>query len=1129
MKKMLSLLLIVMLIASSVSVFAEEAVTVTLNGEELSMEDKPILRGDSVFVPLRAVCDALGFDVKWDNETRTVKAIGLSITAEVEIGSAQVKKNGMPISVSAETFIDNGRTFVSSDALEALGASVSWDGNSNVLALSVDMIDGRSFRIVQASTGKAFAPENGLLNDNVRIVAADPDGSDLQVWKFNSRGNGRYNPINKKSQRSFDIPNAKLDLGLNLIQYGVTEGTNQWIEPVENGDGTYLLKCAHAEDLYLTVSEDGIIVQNELVGDETQIFILEEAVTETAAQDGTGEEAYSEEDLLGGKYYSILQEETEYAVSVIGNSVDSGAEIALDDAAVNDSMVWKLTAQGSGCYAIINKASGLALTAGGDTLTQTAVEYGEDQVFELIENGTGYLIKNQKSGLYLTVSGYMTLSLEELDENRAQSFILSNPLCSTDSYEKDQIGGRYYKITAADMGLAVSVENSSNDDSAKIIAEEASDSDYQIWSFITQGNGMYVIINKASGLSFDIPSSSTEEKTSLTQYTVNYGNNQIFELIDAGDGTYMFKNKNSGLYLTVADGYLRQEMLGRSNQQSFILTDMGETGEKMIGAAATLFVLNGEDKVSNAKVQWNSVTGATSYDVYRSVDGGYYNFLTAFTGTSLDDYDLEVGRSYSYAVYALEEGSLIDYAETKPVEPYDLPADLNHSSNLQESSMSTPNTLCIDGVYYRYSAWGRDDGGSGFGRLMMSTSTDDITYSEPVEVLNYKDILAHETCEGYESCRFESQNIRYNPVANRFVFIAHFEADGGYGTAKISFASGAPGEYFTFHGAVQYEGDDSRDLNVYVDDDNSAYIMAAVHNNADLALYKLNEDWSGIETRLCYVNRGKWRELPSMLKVDGIYYLFTSGTAGWYPTQGMYNTATSIEGPWSPLKAVGNTTTFSAQSGYVSSLKSGGENYIMNSYRWMYYWNDAIVKRTVQRRYPISVSNGYAFYDFFDDMLYNWENDDLVPVQNGRILSQNMPAKASSVSGDAGYVNDGNYQSYWYGEVESENEAEENTSWPFSWEVDLGKVCALSEIQVSWLIWNGSEPYYQYKVEASTDGVNYNVILDKTEGYTDYGFTVDELSGSARYVRLTVVNAKPRSSDKNTYPAQLYEVKVLGK
>lgn len=367
-------------------------------------------------------------------------------------------------------------------------------------------------------------------------------------------------------------------------------------------------------------------------------------------------------------------------------------------------------------------------------------------------------------------------------------------------------------------------------------------------------------------------------------------------------------------------------------------------------------------------------------------------------------------------------------------------------------------------------------------------------------------------------CRFESVNYRYNPEKDMFVFVAHYEADGGYGTARVSFATYKPGERMIFCGAHRPGGDDTRDLNMFVDDDNTAYVMAAVHGNANLAIYRLNDNWSGVEERVALINQGKWRELPNILKHEGIYYLFTSGCAGWYPTQGMYNSAASMDGPWSELRKIGNTNTFSAQSGSVYALKEGGSNYIMNPFRWMYYWKDAIVRTTQSRRYPVKMSNGYAFYDFFEELLYNYENDILVPLQRGRILSQEMPAGENELDfGNA--ANDGNYSTLWSTE----------TKWPYVWSVDLGREYNVNQVQISWMIWHSSEAYYQYKIEGSADGVTYTTLADKTEGYTDYGFTVDNVNGKARYIRITVVNAKPRNSEDNPYPSQIHEVKVLGK
>lgn len=1115
MKKILSAVLAIAMLLSSVGVFAARDVAVILNGKELYLKNAVTVRDGEAFLPLDEICAALSL------ESDGTKVTNGSTVTEFAEGETEAVKGNMTVSLSSAPFTENGVFYLPLSALDVLGAyKTSFDEAAGKVNIVYNKLDGKYFNIIQASTGKVFSLLDGGLGDGVRVIVETATGSDIQIWKFTQKGDNTYDPTNLKSLRSFDIPNGRSDLGLELIQYGITDSTNQWIVPRENPDGTYYLQCKHS-NLFLTVDENGFVSQNAFTGDDSQRYYLAEipvSAPEVPTVSGAAvPEAPNDKD---GKFFTFIHDSSNLALSVSGASLGDGAEVTLEEVSTSDFQVWKLTQRGNNSYEITNKASSLALAlpnevpAVGDKVVQKEPVYDGGMIFRLSEKDGLYRVQNTASSLYLTLKDG-ALCYDELLPGYSQLFRLEEPVCDAANHERDPLGGRYYTI--GNSKGVVSVEADSVNNGARIVCspEGAASSE---WAFVTQGGGRYVIMNKLSSRSFDIPSASTLPGAWLTQYDTNYGGNQLFEPVLSSDGTYLIKNENSSLYLTVgSDGYLTQQRLTDDASQHFTLTETGASDMKMIGAAATLFLLKGEDKVTNAKLQWNSVPGADTYDVYRSVDNGDFEFLTSLSGTTVDDYDLEVGKSYTYRVYALEDAKLIDFAETEPVVPYDLPSDLKSSSNLSPSSLDRPNSLYVDGTYYSFSSWGREDG-NGFGRLMMYTSKDDITYEGPVEVLNYEEILANETCENFTSCRFESQNFLYNPVANKFVFIAHFEADGGYGTAMTSFATASPGERFTFHAAIRPNDDDTRDLNVYVDDDNCAYLIAAVHNNADLALYKLNEDWSGVEKKLCNVNSGKWRELPSMLKVDGRYYLFSSGTAGWYPTQGMYNTATSIEGPWSELRIVGNTTTFSSQSGTVSRLKDGSENYIMSTYRWMYFWADSIERLTTNRRYPLKVSNGYAFYDFFEELLYNWDNDVLVPVQNGRILSQGKPSVTSTAPENARYANDGNYQSVWTGETE----------WPYTWEVDLGENHKLSQMQVSWLIWNGSEPYYHYKVEASVDGKNYTTILDKTEGFTDYGFTVDSLSGAARYVRLTVTGAKPRSSNENPYPSQLYEVKILG-
>ncbi len=1125
MKKSLGLILAVTMLFTALTglpAFAADA-QVTVNGAPVELAFGPVDRDGGIALAFEDICAILGFAPSLDGVS-TVAARGETII-RVEDKAADVKVNGKPVTISAPVSKVGDTLYLPIDALKAFDSTAAWVRSDSSLDITYDVMNGRYFQIVQHSSGKAFTLENGNLGDGVRVILGDADpADDKQVWKFVTRGDGRYAVTNKKALRSFDIPNGRSDVELNLIIYGITDGTNQWVRPVSRGDGTYLLQCAHDESLYLTERPDGVIAQNVLAGDDTQIFELREVpVTAAAVPNEVGGTMIAEHDELNGRYVTISLQDISagetYRMATGLKLTDANSVPRTTSGTGADANVWKVTLRGNRRYQFTNKASGLALAVKDGALTLAEPDLSTGQMFTFKNNS----LCSVSTGKYVSAAENGTVVLTDQAANIA-NIIAGLGMDAVSPYSEEKIGGKFYRIGIAGTEKVVSTADGSAENSARIVAADPSDSDIQLWDFVTQGSGSYILTNKASRRSMDIPGGSTEPGASVTQYDTNYGNNQIFELVPAGTDTYYLMNKNSELYMTEIDGVFSQEVMGHSGRQTFTLTEAGESDDRIIGAAATLFVLKGEDKVSNAKVQWGTFTNAARFDVYRSVDGGDYTLMASLTGKSIDDYDLEIGKSYSYDVYALDEnGSLIDHAVTKPVVPYDLPADLKSSSNLEESGLDRPNSLYVDGVYYSFSAWGGGPNG-GFGQLMMSTSADDVTYTEPVEVLNYQEILANETCQNFDTVRFESQNFIYNPVTNEFVFIAHLEADGGYGTAMTAFASGKPGERWTFHRAIRPEGGDTRDLNVYVDDDNKAYLIAAINVNADLALYELNESWTDVNRLVCIVNHNSWRELPSMMKVDGIYYLFTSGTAGWYPTQGMYNTAPTIDGPWSPLRTVGNTSTFSSQSGTVFRLKPGSDNYVMSTYRWMYFWQDAVVKRTTNRRYPVSVSNGFAFYDFYDELLYNWDNDDLVPVQNGRIVSQDMPVTSDSLLGDSALANDGNYQTIWTaGSLEGED-----SQWPYVWEVDLGEVRSLSELQISWLIWNGSEPYYQYKVEGAVYGRDYTTLIDNTEGYTDYGFTVDQLSADARYLRITVENAKPRSHpNENNYPPQIYEVKVL--
>ncbi len=531
------------------------------------------------------------------------------------------------------------------------------------------------------------------------------------------------------------------------------------------------------------------------------------------------------------------------------------------------------------------------------------------------------------------------------------------------------------------------------------------------------------------------------------------------------------------------------------------------------GISATPFLLSGEDTVSSVKLQWPAVTAATKYVVSRSKDKGDYTILQTLRGTSLDDYNLAMGSSYQYKVEAYKGDILLDTAISSGCQAYTVPQNLKTYDNTAASTLEVLTRLKVGDTYYRFN-YEQKDSGSGFKQLVQQTSTDGIHYGNDKVVLSYTDHVE------LNDCKFESTSIVYNEQTKRFVLWTHYENSSDYTLGRVAVAVAVPGENFTFLKIFQPFNNDSRDLGFFEDEDGTAYLISSAHTNTDTILYKLTTDWLDVKEKVATIYDDQNREAPSMIKKDGIYYLFTSQAAGWYPSTAMYSSAPSLKGPWSELRTIGNTSTFSAQSGGIVHLAgTNGDNYGVMANRWMFGWKDAVNTAAEQRMLPVSFVNGFAFLDFYENVLYNGENGTIIPVQNGKLLSQGKTAVASTNSETALYANDGSYQTEWVAS---------SSTWPASWTVDLEKASKLSSIQISWYMMKGSEAYYQYTIEGSLDGVTYTTLLDKSTGYNDYGFTVDGLSGITRYLRVTLVNAKIQNNTSNWYTPQMYEVKVFG-
>ncbi len=112
-------------------------VKVLVDGKALTMDVKPVLEANRVLVPLRAIFEALGAEVGWDDKTRTVTAARGNNRIQLVIGNTTALKDGARVTLDVPARIIDGRTLVPLRFVsEALGAEVEWRASAATVAIT---------------------------------------------------------------------------------------------------------------------------------------------------------------------------------------------------------------------------------------------------------------------------------------------------------------------------------------------------------------------------------------------------------------------------------------------------------------------------------------------------------------------------------------------------------------------------------------------------------------------------------------------------------------------------------------------------------------------------------------------------------------------------------------------------------------------------------------------------------------------------------------------------------------------------------------------------------------------------------------------------------------------------------
>jgi hypothetical protein len=184
----------------------------------------------------------------------------------------------------------------------------------------------------------------------------------------------------------------------------------------------------------------------------------------------------------------------------------------------------------------------------------------------------------------------------------------------------------------------------------------------------------------------------------------------------------------------------------------------------------------------------------------------------------------------------------------------------------------------------------------------------------------------------------ERPKVIYNRAIGKFVMWMHIDTkDYAYSRSGVAISDSAPGPYH-YLGSVRPNGQMARDMTLFKDEDERAYIVYSSENNNTMHVCLLSDDYLSPTKTFSRILENRRREAPAMFKYKGKYYLITSACTGWSPNAASYAIADHPLGPWkefdNPCKGPGADVTFQGQSSFVLPLANEPNHFIFIADRW---------------------------------------------------------------------------------------------------------------------------------------------------------------------------------------------------
>lgn len=471
------------------------------------------------------------------------------------------------------------------------------------LPVSPEVAGGRTiadgvYVLKGVASGKAVDISGASLAHGAAAQLYDPNGTFAQMFSVKLQDDGFYTLRAVHSGKYLDVDMGNVVPGAKVQQWtGLTDSQRWAIQRADDGAWTLLCK---ANALALDAKGNGTANGTPL---------------QTYTPNGTAAQAWQLEPveaMLSEGVYDVRSSlPGRRVVDVSGGAMVAGANVQIWSWNGSPAQRWRVTAAGSGAYALESLCSGMMLAEAEGNAVQAPADGSAAQRWRVVPaEAGGVALVNEATGLALDVAGAddrdgANLGTYELNGTLAQSFVFEPAAV---------IGEGVYELTFASDGRALDVAGASRAAGANVQAWAANGTGAQTWRLRSVGDGWFVLENCRSRKALDVKDYGSAPGTNVQQWHSEGTNAQRWRVEYAGDGRYQLLSACGGLALSVADGG------GWDGANVQLAAPDGSSPSQLLRLAHTTYVpINFEDRIASFTT-WSTNSWNGTYNMQRALN-----------------------------------------------------------------------------------------------------------------------------------------------------------------------------------------------------------------------------------------------------------------------------------------------------------------------------------------------------------------------------------------------------------------------------------------------------------------------------------------------------------------------------